>query len=211
MTRNWIALSFGALLLGLTPVAAAAQSATQSLAALGRAEEAKRKEHPKPTKVYTNQDLRRDPTAPSAGAAPPAAAPASTPSYHGAGADSAASAAASTAPAAGTAAGASADAGAAAATPAKDQKYWQERIGAARADLERSRTFADALQSRVSALTTDFVNRDDPAQRAVIEQNRLKAVAELERVQREIAAHTKTIAGIEDEARKAGVPAGWLR
>lgn len=207
MTRNWIALSLGALLLGLTPVAADAQSSTQSLAALGRAEEAKRKDHPKPTKVYTNQDLRRDPTTPSAGAAPAAAAPASTPSYHGNGADSTPPAAPSTAPAA----AAAADGGAAAATPAKDQKYWQERIGAARADLERSRTFADALQSRVSALTTDFVNRDDPAQRAVIEQNRLKAVAELERVQREIAAHTKTIAGIEDEARKAGVPAGWLR
>ena len=83
--------------------------------------------------------------------------------------------------------------------------------GRARADLERSKTFADALQSRISALTTDFVNRDDPAQRAVIEQNRLKALAELERVQREIAAQTKAITAIEDEARKSGVPAGWLR
>ena len=93
----------------------------------------------------------------------------------------------------------------------RDQAYWRDRIGAARAQLERSKTFADALQSRVSALTADFVNRDDPAQRAVIDQNRLKAVAELERVQREIAAQTKAISGIEDEARKAGVPAGWLR
>ena len=55
------------------------------------------------------------------------------------------------------------------------------------------------------------MNRDDPAQRAVIEQNRLKAMAELERVQRDVAASTKAIRDIEDEARKAGVPAGWLR
>ena len=82
---------------------------------------------------------------------------------------------------------------------------------AARAAQQRSQMFASALQSQINALTTDFVNRDYPAQRAVIEQNRLKAMAELERVQRDVAASTKAIRDIEDEARKAGVPAGWLR
>jgi hypothetical protein len=71
--------------------------------------------------------------------------------------------------------------------------------------------FLEALQSRINALTTDFVNRDDPAQRAVIEQDRKKALTELERVRREIADRTKAIADLEEQARKAGVPAGWLR
>ncbi len=93
----------------------------------------------------------------------------------------------------------------------RDQAYWKSRMAGAREQLERSRTFAEALQTRINALTADFVNRDDPAQQAQIGQNRVKAVAELDRVQREIAGHTKSIAGIEDEARKAGVPPGWLR
>ena len=81
----------------------------------------------------------------------------------------------------------------------------------ARAALDRTRLFADALQSRINALNTDFVNRDDPAQRSVIEQDRIKALAELERVKKEMAEQTKAIAAIQDEARKAGVPAGWVR
>jgi hypothetical protein len=201
MTRSlWIRVTVGAVLLALGLVPAVADA--QSLATVARQEEARRKQTPKAGKVYTNESLTRDHTTPTTPAAPASA---------GSGAATASAAAdhgAATAPATPPAAEA---AGAAAPTPARDQAYWRDRVGAARAQLERSKTFADALQSRVSALTTDFVNRDDPAQRAVIDQNRLKAVAELERVQREIAAHTKAISDIEDEARKAGVPAGWLR
>jgi hypothetical protein len=96
-------------------------------------------------------------------------------------------------------------------TPVKDETYWRSRITAARSALERSRIFADALQSRLNALATDFVNRDDPAQRSQIELERRRALAELERVKKEMADQTKAIADIEEEARKAGVPPGWLR
>jgi hypothetical protein len=58
---------------------------------------------------------------------------------------------------------------------------------------------------------TDFVNRDNPVERAAIEQDRIKALAELDRVKKEIESQTKAIAAIEDEARRAGVPSGWLR
>ena len=67
------------------------------------------------------------------------------------------------------------------------------------------------MQSRINALTTDFVNRDDPAQRAVIADDRQKAIAELERLARANVDGTKAIADIEEEARRAGVPPGWLR
>ena len=60
--------------------------------------------------------------------------------------------------------------------------------------------FADSLQSRINALTTDFVNRDDPAQRAKIEADRKAALAELERVKKELDEQTKAIAAIEEEA-----------
>ncbi|HWP99706.1 MAG TPA: hypothetical protein VNK92_04480, partial [Vicinamibacterales bacterium] len=95
--------------------------------------------------------------------------------------------------------------------PTKTEQYWRERITSARAALERSELFLEALQSRVNALTTDFVNRDDPAQRAVIANDRQRALAEMERVRREIEKLKAEIAAIHEEARKAGVPPGWLR
>jgi hypothetical protein len=91
------------------------------------------------------------------------------------------------------------------------EAQWRERIKAEREALDRAKTFADALQSKINALNTDFVNRDDPAQRAVIAADREKSLAELERLKKEIAAHTKAIAGIQEEARRAGAPAGWVR
>jgi predicted transcriptional regulator len=68
-----------------------------------------------------------------------------------------------------------------------------------------------ALESRVNALMTDFVNRDDPAQKAAIADDRGKAIGQMNRVKQDIEKITKEIADIEEEARKAGVPAGWLR
>jgi hypothetical protein len=93
----------------------------------------------------------------------------------------------------------------------RDQAYWSGRMKAERATLDRLQIFADSLQSRINALLTDFVNRDDPAQRAKIETDRQAALAELERVNKELDEQRKKIAGLEEEARRAGVPVGWLR
>jgi len=171
----------------VTPLA----SAAQSLAAVAKQEEERRKTIKQPSKLYTNVDLRGDitPTPPPPTNATPSQPAPSTqvPQLNLPG-------------------------GKAEPLPReKDQAFWKERITTARAALERSKIFADALQSRINALTTDFVNRDDPAQRAQIELERQKALAELDRVQKEIATQTKAIADIEEEARKAGVPPGWLR
>ena len=68
------------------------------------------------------------------------------------------------------------------------------------------------MQTRINALTTDFVNRDDPAQRAVIAQRppegdrRARPPEEGRR-----STDKKAIADLEEEARRAGVPPGWLR
>jgi hypothetical protein len=93
----------------------------------------------------------------------------------------------------------------------KDEKYWRDRLKQAQEGIARDRTYAEALQTRINALTTDFVNRDDPAQRAVITADRQKAVTELDRLKKSIADQTKALADLEDEARRAGVPPGWLR
>lgn len=91
------------------------------------------------------------------------------------------------------------------------EKQWRERMTAARSNLSRAVLFGESLQSRINALSTDFINRDDPAQRGDIFQQRQAALAELTRVQAEIAAFRQEIADIEEEARRAGVPPGWLR
>jgi len=95
--------------------------------------------------------------------------------------------------------------------PAKTEKYWRDRMGAAREDVRRNQSFAAALQSRINGLTADFTARDDPYQRAQIADERQKALAELDRVNKAIEDGNKAIAGIEEEARKAMIPAGWLR
>jgi uncharacterized protein with ATP-grasp and redox domains len=81
----------------------------------------------------------------------------------------------------------------------------------AREAQRRSEAFAEALQSRINGLTTDVVNRDDPYQRAKLADDRQKALAELQRVTGEIDQAKKDIADMEEEARKANVPPGWIR
>lgn len=113
-----------------------------------------------------------------------------------------------------TTADAAADAGAdenAGSRNANSEQYWAGRMSRLREQLERNQTYLNALQSRVNALTTDFVNRDDPAQRTQISNERQKALAEIERLEKQIQADRQAIPELEDEARRAGVPAGWLR
>ncbi len=180
--------------MGLAALASAQSSTSRPLADVAKDEEARRKGVRKPAKVYTNDSLRAD----MLRGVEPAPAPATTTPTETPAAPSPSN----------PAPGAAADA---AAGVVKDQAYWTVRISNARAALERSQIFADSLQSRINALTTDFVNRDDPAQRAKIEGDRRTALAELERVKKELDEQRKAIAEIEDEARRAGVPSGWLR
>ena len=154
----------------------------QSLGDVARKEEARRKSVPT-TKVYTNKDLGEVKETP-APATPPAATPAAP------------------APAASDAK----DKG-----PAKDQAYWAGRMKGLQGQLERDQNYADAMQTRINALTTDFVNRDDPAQRSLVERDRQKSIAELARLKKSIDDGKKAIADLEEEARRAGVPPGWLR
>lgn len=179
-----VAAAFAALVSAQTP-------STKPLADVAKDEEARRKGVRKPAKVYTNDSLTADI---SKGVPPPPTAPATDAK-----------------PANATPGNATPAAPAATPGDKKDQAYWSGRITAARTAVDRAQILADSLQSRINALTTDFVNRDDPAQRAKIEADRKAALAELERTKKELESLQKAIVTIEDEARRAGVPAGWLR
>jgi hypothetical protein len=173
-------------------LAAVAHVSAQGLGEVARAEEERRKTVKSAGKVYTNDRLRPDPTTPSQ----PAPLPQSSTSPAPAPADPA--------PKAG-------DAGQGARPAAKDEATWRDRIKVARENLERTKIMADALQSRINALNADFTARDDPAQRGVIASNLQRALGELDRTKKEIETQNKAIAQIQDEGRRAGVPAGWLR
>jgi hypothetical protein len=178
-------------------VASVAAISAQSLADVARQEEARRKTITSAGKVYTNDALRSEPApavaAPAASAAPPAPADAApSPSADG-------------------------SSGGAAAQPEsrgeapRTEAEWRKRVADTREALSRAQTFAEALQSRINVLSADFVNRDDPAQRNVVAADRQKALDELDRVKKEIQQHQKALTAIQEEARRAGVPAGWTR
>lgn len=95
--------------------------------------------------------------------------------------------------------------------PERTEQYWHDRMQSAKDDLQHNQMYAQALQSRINALSADFAARDDPYQRAQIADDRQKALAELDRVNDEIKKGQQTISTIEDEARKANIPAGWIR
>jgi len=189
-------LSVAALVfIGVANVAAA-----QSLGDVAKKEEQRRKTV-KSGKVYTNDELKRDPT-PSV----PASASTGTTSTPGASSTPAPAPASS-----GNNAGKDDSANKDGSADKSDEKTWRKRITNARESLQRSQAFADALQSQLNALSTDFVNRDDPVQRQQIAKQRDGVVAELDRVKKEVAAQTKAISDIQEEARRANVPAGWVR
>lgn len=186
-----------ALIVGIGVLTATASFA-QSLADIARKEEERRKTQPQPTKVYTNKDL---------GDVPPATMPPPPPIGATNSDSSAQSGSGSSAKDAKDSKGGKDEKG----TDSHGQTYWSGRMKAAQEVLDRDSTFVDALQSRINALTTDFVNRDDPAQRSTIGRDRDKAISELDRLKKKVLEDRKAIADLEEEARRAGVPAGWLR
>ena len=92
-----------------------------------------------------------------------------------------------------------------------DEQRWRDRMAAARQALDEAERRAAGLQTRVNGLWADFTARDDPAQRTAIEQQRQAALAELDETRAEADELARAVADLRDEARRAGVPPGWLR
>ncbi len=191
-TRTHVALAVTLLFVGASALTA------QSLADAARKEEQRRQGVKTPGKSLTNKDLKPVPPS-SAEAVPPAQVDAAVTSPPGT-------------------SDARPDAGKGDDKPAqasgetkRDQKYWSGRMKGLQEQVRRDNVLAEAMQSRINALTTDFVNRDDPAQRNVIAKDRQTSVDELARLKKAVADGTKAMSDLEDEARRSGVPAGWLR
>jgi hypothetical protein len=190
MTRRLLLVP--ALVFALLAPAIAYAQATPTLGELARKEEERRKAlKAASTVVLTDRDVPRA-TTPPAPAAPAGDAPGEKPAEAPGGKPAE-------------------PAGEKAQEPVKDEAWWKERITRAREELRRNEMFADALQTRINAFATDFASQDDPYRRAEIAQQRATAIAELDRVKVDLDANRKAMAAIEEEARRASVPPGWLR
>lgn len=176
--------------LAVAACAAAMPASAQSLGDVARKEAARRKAVKGPVTVVTNDNLKVVPAP-----APPATAAGAQPATPEAGGEPVAAAGNQAQPP----------------EPAKGAEYWKKRITDAREKHDQNVFLLEAVQSRINALTTDFYARDDPFQRAKVGEERQKALDQLERITQEQAALKKEIADIEEEARRANVPPGWLR
>lgn len=197
--RSVLALALAGMV--IWPAGATAQTQTQpSLAELARKEAERRKTVKDSKTVITAKDLpesARKTATPPAATAHGTATPATE---HGA-----------AAPAGGDQKPAPVGHGAAPGGEA-DEAAWRSRIMQARETLRRNEVFLQALQTRANALYNDFRNLGgDFTQQAQSNEERQKNLQELERVKADVEGSKKQVADIEEEARKAGVPPGWLR
>ena len=199
--KSWATGStVGALALVCAVLGCAAAASAQSLADVARQEEERRKTIGTSGKVYTNGSLRPEPASTAPVLAPPSA---SSPPI-----------AESPTPSTGIPAAETATPADPAAAPGEapvTEADWRKLVTDRRDALSRSEIFVDALQSRINVLSADFVNRDDPVQRDAVAADRDEALAELDRVRQDIQQHEEMMATIQEAARRAGVPAGWVR
>ena len=191
MTHRHSPTALAAVAVALLLAGVAAPASGQSLGELARQEVARRKAIKRPGKVYTNQSVQPVPgeviPTPPGPPGPPPEQPGAEPVQ-----------APPPAPELPT-------------DPKRSPEYWRQRMVDARQQRDSNAITIDALQSQTNALWADFTARDDPAQRAVIGANRQKSLDELDRRRAQQVLLDKAVLDIEEEARRAGVPAGWLR
>ena len=178
----------------------------QSLADVATAEAARRKTVKSTGKVYTNESLGE---APATSPAPSSAkategTPADAKATEGTPADAKATE------------GKPADAAAKpeekkAIDPEKTEKFWKDRAATIQQSLSRNKLLLEALQTQVNGMNAEFMNTDDPGQRDLLQARLQRATGELQRVQQDVDKQTKAAIDLQEEARKAGVPAGWVR
>ena len=189
--------------LGAVTAMLPAGASGQSLAEIARREQARRAAIPEErrSKVYTNDDLRKSGGL-TIGATRRSASPPSGATAQGAGE-----------PARGSTTGGAdgADGTGPEAGDVRDEAYWRTRMTTAQKARTRAALMASALQNRADGLWAQFTATDDPAQRRVVERQRNEALAELENTRMELEELDREIAGIREEARRAGAPPGWLR
>jgi chromosome segregation ATPase len=181
-------------------VAVPAVAGAQSLGEVAKREEEKKKKSGKPpAKVYTEEDLKKARESGSgavnvlpeiAGSSSPAASERPSASEGG--------------PARGEN---SADAG------PRDEKYWRAEAERRREAVKVAESKVQTLEAQVAGLRSDMspINTQDPNRLQNQDRRLRQALDDLEAARRDLDAARQSLANLEDEARRAGVPPGWVR
>jgi hypothetical protein len=189
-------ISVALVLLVAVPVAAGAQS----LGDVAKREEEKKKKTAKPpAKVYTEEDLKK---ARESGSGTVNVLPEI---------GSSSSPAASERPSAGEGGPArgenSGDAG------PRDEKYWRAEAARRREAVKVADSKVPMLEAQVAELRSDMspTNTQDPNRLQNQDRQLRQALDNLEAARRALDAARQSLADLEEEARRAGVPPGWVR
>jgi hypothetical protein len=184
----------------------AASAAAQSLADVARQEQERRKQIAEPARVYTDADAEKHLPVTTAAARPasgesaaPGADAAATPAGgHDAAAGGAASPSGTPAPATKKA-------------EAEGEAAWRARVDEARDGLARSRRLLEALEQQAMRAAVGAAAAIAAGQAAAADADDGARMKEMQRLRAEMEKFSATLAGIEEEARRAGVPPGWVR
>jgi len=111
------------------------------------------------------------------------------------------------------AAGAATPPPAATATTMDPSQRWRRDARNARDGIDRAEKNVNLLQAKVTAMLQDMSpsNLGDPNRLQNLERDKAAALADLETAKDELAKARQVLADLEEQARKAGVPPGWLR
>lgn len=173
--------------LTLLVTAVASPLAAQSLGEVAARTSKERKGAP--AKVYTNDDLdaaRSAPEGKGTVSTPGAPAPSATPP----------------------------SANAPSPAPTMDPaERWRRDAKQRRDAITRAEAKAAALQAKIDALMLDRdpVNVTDPNRLQTLEAVKAKAMQDLETAKTELSEARQALEALEEDARKNGVPPGWLR
>jgi hypothetical protein len=175
-------LVIGSVVAGVL-VAGVGSVGAQSLADVARTEEARRGKLAKPSKVYTDEDVQKY--------APPAPG---------------AQAAATTVTALDANGKPVGQQAAAEGLPA-DEAGWRARLQNARDGMDRNRLLLGALEQQARSVAR---RAGTPEGEETADDGSSRA-AEIKRLKSEMDTYRATLANADEDARKAGVPPGWVR
>ena len=93
----------------------------------------------------------------------------------------------------------------------KDKKWWASRKKKLEEKIASLKKRIEELQKKVNALTTGFLIEQRPMAHKRLKEELEKTKGELEKAKKELEKARKELDKLYEQARKAGIPPGWLR
>lgn len=93
----------------------------------------------------------------------------------------------------------------------RGEPWWRARAEALSARRGRLGEQQRAMQNRIDMLAADIAGRDDPFQRLTLEDERRRAIDELEALGRDVVDLDRAVSDFRESARRLVIPAEWIR